>query len=462
MTDQSVTAAAERPVVLVLDDEKNIRRSIEIALEQEGMHVISAHDPAAASRTLRERIVDVLILDIRLGDIDGITFFRRLQSSGLSVPTIFISGHATLTEAAQAVKIGGYDFLEKPFSAEKISAVAHRCLEHAAIKQRLQRLEAQSGPLQLIGETPALRRVVADALKVAATQANVLITGESGTGKELAASTIHAHSSRSAAPFIKVNCSAIPEALVESELFGYERGAFTGAFQARRGLFEQAHRGVLFLDEVADLSLPAQAKMLRVLQNGEIQKIGAQHPVKVDVRIVAATHKDLRKCVADGSFREDLYYRLSTVPLKVPSLRERREDIPLLARFLIQRLCEKNNIREKPIDDDALWELKEYQWPGNVRELGNVLERALIMSGERISVMDLPEEIVAASDESPDRREGSTLRDFRDHTERDYIIATLRRNGGNISQSASELGVRRPYLHRRLSVLKIAKRDYFA
>ena len=451
-----------RPTVLVLDDERNIRCAIEIALEQNGMHVIAAHDVAAAARILRERVVDLMVLDIRLGDLDGIAFFRKLQTEGAAVPTIFISGHATLTEAAEAVKIGGFDFLEKPFSAEKIAVTARRCLEHSALKERLRLIEAREGVKEIVGDSPAIRRVIADALKVSGTHVNVLITGESGTGKELVANMIHAHSERRHAPFVKVNCSAIPETLVESELFGHERGAFTDAHSAKRGLFEMAHRGVLFLDEIGDLPLSAQAKILRALQHGEIQKVGAEKNVHVDVRVIAATHKDLKRCIAESRFREDLYYRLNVVPLRVPSLRERSEDIPVLATVIVGRLCAKHNLKPKAIDEDALFELARHSWPGNVRELENLLERVVIMSGDSITTLDLPEELLAADEAITPRDEvRSTLKEFRDQAERDYILAMLKKHGGNISRTAQELGVRRPYLHRRMAVLGILKKDYF-
>jgi DNA-binding NtrC family response regulator len=454
-----------RPTVLVLDDEKNIRTAIEVALEQEGMQVLTAHDVASAGRTLRERIIDLLILDIRLGEIDGLTFFRKLRADGHEVPTIFISGHATLTEAAQAVKIGGFDFLEKPFTAEKIVITARRCLEHSMLRERLRLIAARDGTREIVGDSIAIRRVIADALRVAATSANVLITGESGTGKELVANTIHAQSDRREMPFVKVNCSAIPENLVESELFGHVRGAFTGAAAPKRGLFEVAHRGVLFLDEIGDLPLAAQAKILRALQHGEIQKVGAEKSTAVDVRVISATNKDLQRCVRDGTFREDLYYRLSVVPIRLPSLRERADDIPLLIEFTIDRLCAKHNLRKRVLDEELLAELKRYPWPGNVRELENVLERALIMSGETITVMDLPEELIAGDGEDgsgPVQHAAGTLKQLRDHAEREVIVTTLRRHGGNISQAALELGVRRPYLHRRMAVLGISKRDYFS
>jgi two-component system nitrogen regulation response regulator NtrX len=454
-----VTEPPARPTVLVLDDEKNIRKSIELALEQEGFQVLTAPDVSSALRTLHERIVEVLIIDIQLGEIDGITFFRKTQADGFAIPAIFISGHATLTQAAQAVKSGGFDFIEKPFSAEKIVVTVRRCLEMAAIKERLRLADVNAGPSDIVGESRAIKQVVAAAAKVARTHASVLITGESGTGKELVAGSIHLQSERSDGPLVKVNCSAIPDSLLESELFGYEKGAFTGAVANKKGLFESAHRGTIFLDEVADLSLPAQAKILRVLQNGELQKVGAQQTVKVDVRVLSGTHKDLKQAVAAGTFREDLYYRLNVVPIKVPSLRERPEDIPLLVSFFVQRICKRNHLKHKILEEDVVWELQRYRWPGNVRELQNVLERMLIMSGEQVSVRDLPEELLQ---DDPDARDKvSALKEFRDLAEREFVIEALRRNNGNVSQSATELGVRRTYLHRRMVVLKINKKDYF-
>lgn len=446
---------AAKPVVLILDDEKNIRHSIEIALAQDGIHVIAAHDVAAALRALNERIVDAMIVDIKLGEVSGIEFYRRAQADGLAPPTVFISGHASLAEAAQAVKIGAFDFLEKPFGAEKLVLTVRHCLEMSRLQERLRFAHPQAGS-DIIGDSPAITRVVAAAIKVAQTNASVLITGESGVGKELVANCIHAHSERSSEPFIKVNCSAISESLVESELFGHERGAFTGAVSARKGLFESAHRGVIFLDEIADLAMSAQAKILRVLQNGEIQRVGSERVTTVDVRILSGTHKDLKLAVTEGRFREDLFYRLNVVPIRVPPLRERKEDIPLLVQCLMRRLGQRNNLREKLVDDEVLEEFKRYDWPGNVRELQNLLERLMIMSGERITILDMPEEFLAA----PERTAVSSLKEHRDRAEREYIIATLRRHNGNVSQSAIELGVGRTYLHKRLAVLEIGKKDF--
>jgi two-component system nitrogen regulation response regulator NtrX len=455
-----VSDSAAKPCVLIVDDEKNIRAAVQLALAAESMHVIAAHDAAAALRAVREHVVDLVLLDIRLGEIDGLTLYRRIQAEA-SIPTIFISGQATLTQAAQAVRIGGFDFIEKPFNAGKLVTVVRRCLEHASLQERLRRVEARAGVQQIVGDSAAIRRVVEDLLRVAGTRATVLITGESGTGKELVASAIHDRSERAAAPFVKVNCSAIPDSLVESELFGHERGAFTGATSAKRGLFEAAHRGTIFLDEIADLSAAAQAKILRVLQTGELQRVGSEATLRVDVRVLSGTHKDLRQLIADGRFREDLYYRLNVVPIRVPSLRERTEDIPLLVRFFVAQLCAKNNVREKAIDDDALWELQHYRWPGNVRELQNAIERMVIMSGERITLLDLPEEIVAVDEPADAAGTPSSLKAFRDEAERNYILKVLQRNGGNISQAAIELGIRRTYLHRRMSQLGIEKKALY-
>jgi len=457
-----MSESAVKPCVLVVDDEKNIRAAVQLALAPEGLHVIAAHDAPAALRALREHVVDVVILDIRLGDdVDGLTLFRKIQADA-AIPTIFISGHASLTQAAQAVRIGAFDFIEKPFSSEKLATVVRRCLEHVSLQERLRRIESLSATTQqIIGESAAIRRVIAEVLRVAKTHATVLITGESGTGKELVASAIHVSSERAAAPFIKVNCSAIPDTLLESELFGHERGAFTGAAGAKRGLFEAAHRGTIFLDEIADLSTAAQAKILRVLQSGELQKLGSDTTLHVDVRVVSGTHKDLRQLVSDGRFREDLFYRLNVVPIRVPSLRERAEDIPLLARFFNAQLCAKNNIREKIIDDEVLAELQLYRWPGNVRELQNAIERMVIMSGERITLLDLPEEIAAADPPAGALSAPASLKKFRDEVERNHILKVLQKNSGNVSQTALELGIRRTYLHRRMSQLGIDKKAIY-
>jgi len=447
--------------VLILDDEKNIRETIKLVLEQDGIQAAVAHDIAAAMRVLGERTIDILILDICLDTLDGVSLFKKLQAEGKAPATIFISGHATLSQAAEAVRAGAFDFLEKPFSAEKIVATVRRCAEHSLLQRRLTQLEKQNHITEIIGDSTVMKQLIADSLKVAVTDASVMIQGESGTGKELVANTIHRNSPRATGPFVRVNCSAIPETLIESELFGYDKGAFSGAINSRKGLFEQAHHGTIFLDEIADLSLSAQAKVLRVLQSGEIQKLGSHQTLKVNVRVVSATHKNLKQNVIDGLFREDLYYRLNVIPVKVPSLRDRPGDIPLLVHFISRALSEKNNLKAKVVDEEVIAEFQRYDWPGNVRELQNVLERMLIMSGDHITLDHVPDDILIPDDKSPRQTAGLTLRTFRNSAEREYILSALKRNDGNVTRAAAELGVGRTYLHRRLVSFGITKSEIY-
>ncbi|MGZ5278663.1 MAG: sigma-54-dependent transcriptional regulator [Pseudobdellovibrionaceae bacterium] len=449
------------PTILVLDDEKNIRQSIEIALAHEKVHIISCHEPAAALRVLNEQVVDLILLDIQLGEIDGLSFFNKIKNDGFDIPTIFISGQATLTQASQAIKMGGYDFLEKPFGAEKLALTVQHALQFANLSKNLQLAEVAKGTTEIQGNSKITKDLVSKILQVANTNANVHISGESGTGKELAANALHANSDRRNGPFVKVNCSAFSENIIESELFGHEKGAFTGALQGKKGYFELAHRGTIFLDEIGDLSLAAQAKLLRVLQSGEIQKVGSERIVKVDVRILSGTHKDLKALVANSLFREDLYYRLNVVPLTIPSLRDRKEDIPLLVQFMAHQLCIKNNLEQKKISPEVCEELQRYNWPGNVRELQNVIERMLILGRPPITVNDIPEEVRNTTEQPVSIHAGHSLKEFRDLAEREFIIARLRKNKGNISKTATELDVGRTYLHQRLSNLGIEKKDYF-
>lgn len=452
--------------ILVVDDEKNIRRTIEISLSQSNHRVLLAHDLAAAYRYLQDEIVDMMILDIELGDVSGISFFQRLADQGIHIPTLFISGRASLSQAAQSIKLGAYDFLEKPFSAEKLQVTVQRCLELSRLESRLTCLEKNKSNLEMIGESSALKKLKLDIHKVAQTNACVHIFGESGTGKELVANALHDLSTRSSSNFIKVNCSAIPENLIESELFGFEKGSFTSAHASKKGYFEMAHRGTIFLDEIADLSLSAQSKLLRVLQSGEIQKIGFDKTMKVDVRIISATHKNLGQLVSEGLFREDLFYRLNVIPLNVPSLRQRKEDIPLLIAYFAEQSVLKNNLQNKKISPEVYEELQKYSWPGNIRQLQNVIERMMILSGPILRFEDLPEDIIHTQDEDlnslkTDLARNSTLKEFRDEAEKKHILFHLKQNQGNISKTAQELGVGRTYLHKRLGVLQIMKKDYF-
>jgi DNA-binding NtrC family response regulator len=389
----------------------------------------------------------------------------------------------------QAIKLGASDFFEKPLARERVLVSVRNVLDAAKARRELARVtEQQLQRFEMIGRTPVMQRCFHEIEKVAPTKASVLITGESGTGKELIARAIHRLGSRADGAFVKVNCAAIPRELIESELFGHERGAFTGALLKRRGLFEQAHAGTLFLDEVGDMDLMAQAKVLRAVQSGEISRVGSEHVIHVDVRVLAATNKDLGKAVESGTFREDLFFRLAVFPIRCPALRERVEDIPVLARSFMEQFGRENGVRPKPIDDDAMQALSSRKWPGNVRELKNAVERAAILSGDRVTIADLPEDPHASPFE--EENEGSaaepahmpdaiddgsmvepprlssppspggehmTLREFRERSERQYIVDTLKLTGWNISRTAILLGVERTNLHKKIRAYQIKR-----
>jgi DNA-binding NtrC family response regulator len=479
--------------VLVVDDEKNIRRTLQLVLEGEGFRVYGAETAAEALGVLAnpETPVDLAILDVKLPDMSGLDALAKIRGDEgtRDLPIIVISGHATVNDAVQAIKLGASDFFEKPLARERI-VVSVRNVLHAALATReLARVtEQQLQRYEMIGQSAPIARLFRDIEKVAPTKASVLITGESGTGKELIARAIHRLSPRADGPFVKVNCAAIPRELIESELFGHERGAFTGAQQKRRGLFEQAHGGTLFLDEIGDMDLVAQAKVLRAVQSGEISRVGSEHVIHVDVRVLAATNKDLARAVENATFREDLYFRLAVFPIRSPALRERLEDIPLLARAFMEQFGRENGIRPKPIDDDVMAALASRKWPGNVRELKNVVERSAILSGERVTIADLPEDPHASpfeeeheaaspdpsgpsdvAEEEPTETSRSvappplsdskhlTLREYREKSERQYIVDTLKMTGWNISRTAILLGVERTNLHKKIRAYQIKR-----
>jgi DNA-binding NtrC family response regulator len=391
-----------------------------------------------------------------------------------------ISGHATLADAVRAVKAGAYDFLEKPLDRERLMVTVRNALALRAMAREVAGLRALANErFEMVGRSAPMQALYAQIVKVAATRARVLVTGESGTGKELIARAIHRESALRSQPFVKVNCAAIPPELIESELFGHERGAFTGATARKRGLFELADGGSIFLDEIGDMILSAQAKVLRVLQSGEFTRVGGEQTLKADVRVVAATNRDLQAAVAAGQFREDLYFRLAVVPLRAPPLRERAEDVPLLCGAFVEAACRENGMRPKAITPEAVEILAAYPWPGNVRELRNVIERLVILSEESIGVGDLPEEILAEVERhrreaapaaaagavvlpriemSPEAR-ALPLREFRDAVEREYIRAKLDENGWNISRTAGLLGIERTNLHKKMRALGISRED---
>ncbi|MBX3247911.1 MAG: sigma-54-dependent Fis family transcriptional regulator [Myxococcales bacterium] len=455
-----------RATILVVDDEKNIRRTLRMVLEGAGFDVLAEESAEAGLEVLAREEVDLVLLDVRLPEMSGIEALERIRArpETRDLPVIVISGHASVAEAVQAVQAGATDFFEKPLDRDRVLVTVRNALKTWMLLREVDRLRATAEQrYQMIGESEPMRALFAQVEKVAPTHGRVLITGESGTGKELIARAVHELSGRRGGPFMKVNCAAIPAELIESELFGYERGAFTGAQQRRKGLFELADGGTLFLDEIGDMSPSAQAKVLRALQSGEVTRVGSERAIAVDVRVLAATNKDLEREVQEGRFREDLYFRLNVVPLHSPPLRERPSDIPALAGAFLREFCRENGMRDKPIDPEVLEALSRRSWPGNVRELRNVVERMAILSGERITLADLPDEGRLGTPSTPPPAAGGnvtlpvvtpgermTLKEYRDHAERQYIVATLEETGWNISRAAQKLGVERTNLHKKM------------
>src|SRR5688572_15862051 len=438
------------PTVLVVDDEKNIRRTLEMVLSGEGYRVIEAERAEQALDIISnpEQPVDIVIFDLKLPGMSGLEALERIKTDEATreLPVIVVSGHATVHDAVSAIKLGASDFFEKPLNRERIVVSVHNSVRTARLSRTVEQLRAElQARYEMIGTSPPIQRLFQDIDKVAPTKASVLITGESGTGKELVSRAIHRLSPRKDAPFVKVNCAAIPRELIESELFGHERGSFTGAHGRKRGFFEQAHGGTLFLDEIGDMDLTAQAKVLRALQNGEIVRVGSEHVIHVDVRVLAATNKDLGKAVASNTFREDLFFRLNVFPIRVPALRERAGDISLLAETFVSTFCKENGLKTKAIDRVVYEALGRRKWPGNVRELKNVVERAAILSGDVITIADLPEDphqspFEEEDEPSPPSAHPSapgarpTLREYRETVERTYIVETLKEADWNVSK----------------------------
>jgi two-component system nitrogen regulation response regulator NtrX len=440
--------------ITIVDDEANIGLSLQLILEGEGYLVSSVESGAAFRAQFRPGRADLFLIDVKLPDASGIDLLRAIRQAGDPAPVVMISGHGTVRDAVDATQSGAFDFLEKPLARDRVLVAVRNALDQADLRSENQRFRDLIGETpRMIGHSEALRRVVADSTRVARSDAGVLLTGESGTGKELLAAHIHRESPLAARPFVKVNCAAIPAELIESELFGHEKGAFTGAATMRRGRFEMADGGTIFLDEVGDLHAASQAKLLRVLQDGECQRLGSEHPIRVSVRIIAATNQPLSAMIADGRFRQDLFYRLSVVPIRIPALRERREDIDDLVSYFLADFCARNNVRPKTVDAGVVPILRGYDWPGNVRELRNVVERmAILTPGEQITTDAVPVEI-----RSPAVRTGSGLHDVRDAAERDRIRQALDDVDWNVSAAARRLGVERTSLHKRIRVLGVRR-----
>jgi two-component system, NtrC family, nitrogen regulation response regulator NtrX len=454
--------------ILVIDDEAAIRDSLRMTLEYAGLDFVGAATGQEGLAIAERDAIDAVLLDIKMPGMDGMDVLGRLRAMNETLPIIMISGHGTTATAVEAIRKGAVDFLDKPFeSTERLLVTINNALEHGRLRDENKTLKkAVEVRHQMVGESAALKQVTAAVSRAAPTNATVLITGESGVGKELVARTIHRNSLRSRERFVQVNCAAIPEELIESELFGHEKGSFTGATEKQVGKFEQADRGTIFLDEVGDMSAKTQAKVLRVLQEGEVERLGSARTTKVDVRVIAATNKNLEEEIEKGNFREDLYFRLAVIPIHVPPLRERPEDIAALIRHYMEYFSRENNVRPKRLTPAALEALGRYRWKGNIRELRNTVERLNIMtSGDTIDVADLPETVrspAQPSKGSPAQNEADaarlgTLREFKENAERAFLVGKLRENGWNISKTAEVIGTPRSNLYKKLEQYQIAQ-----
>jgi two-component system nitrogen regulation response regulator NtrX len=441
--------------ILIVDDEQGIRAALGQLLEFEGYEVRAVGNAVDALAEYQKQRPDLVFLDVKMPGIDGVEALKKLKDLDPSAIVVMISGHATIQTAVEATQLGAYDILEKPLDTDRILVTLRNALQHLDLHEENARLrETIQSRYEIVGKSYAIRSVIDKIERVAKTPARVLITGENGTGKELVARAIHAQSTRAGGPFVEVNCAAIPSELIESELFGHMKGSFTGAVADRAGKFEQAHGGTLFLDEVGDMSLAAQAKVLRVLQDGVVTRIGGSKPVEVDVRVLAATNKRLETEIAEGRFREDLYYRLNVVPINVPPLRERREDIPLLVAHFVNVLTRVDGMAPRTMAPEAVQRLAQLDWPGNVRELRNTIERLLILSsGARIAADDVARLVGTRDTEQAglgSLLDCKTFEDFKHAAERAFLLAKLREFDWNVSETARALDMPRSNLYKKI------------
>ncbi|MEP7131811.1 MAG: sigma-54 dependent transcriptional regulator, partial [Acidobacteriota bacterium] len=436
--------------VLVIDDERRVRETLSEILSDEGYAVTSVDTGAEGLRRILEESFDLVFLDVWLKDRDGLSILEAAGDRLVRLPVIMISGHANVETAVKAVRLGADDFLEKPLSLERVLLTAKKAIERRDLIAQVASYRGTGESSTLLGDSPPMRRLRDEIARVAPTDARVLITGENGTGKELVARALHRLSARSDAPLVEVNCAAIPEELIESELFGHEKGSFTGAADERRGKFEEADAATLFLDEVGDMSPKTQAKVLRALQEGRFTRVGGTRAISSDARVLSATNKKLAGEMERGAFREDLYFRLAVVPIEVPPLRERAEDIPLLARHFLAEATARFHRKPKALSAPAVDALQAHRWPGNVRELKNLVERVVILSaGEEIAPEDFHFRRATDDGDAPIASE-APLRVAREEFERRYILAALRRHRGNVSRAAEALDLERSNLYRKL------------
>ena len=458
------------PTILVVDDEASIRRTLREILEYEDYGVDEAVDGSEALDAIRSEPYDLVLLDVKMPEPDGMEVLKVIADETPDLPVVMISGHGTIETAVEATKLGAYDFIEKPPDLNRLLLTVRNALDHGELETQNRRMrqtitERTTGDLpEIIGESDAIEAIKTRIERVAPTEARVLISGENGTGKELVARWIHHLSDRADGPLVDVNCAAIPSELIESELFGHEEGSFTGATEQRIGKFEQAHEGTLFLDEVGDMSLSAQAKVLRVLQEDEIRRVGGDRSIEVDVRVVAATNKDLMEEIEDGTFREDLYHRIGVILIEVPPLRDRRDDIPLLTRHLAQRIARRNGLEPVPFTDASLQQLTQYEWRGNVRELQNVIERLLILvDDDAIDAPHVKRFVNPGADSGdPTRNLLMSYDDFmdaRDQFEKLFIEHQLHEHDWNVSQTSETIGIQRSHLYNKLNKYGIEREE---
>lgn len=449
--------------ILVVDDEESIIRSLEGILTDEGFEVVNAVNGKAALERIEEEIPDLVLLDIWMPELDGIETLVKIKESCPALQVVMMSGHGTIETAVKATKLGAYDFIEKPLSLDKVLLTINNALEHNRLEEEISLLkEREEGRSRITGNSEAIRDLKEQVVIVAPTNAWVLVSGENGTGKELVAHTIHRLSKRSHKPMVEVNCAAIPEELIESELFGHERGAFTGAGAMKRGKFDLAHEGTLFLDEIGDMSLRAQSKTLRILQERKFERVGGTKTIHVDVRVIAATNKDLEAEIDKAAFREDLYFRLNVIPIRVPPLRERVEDIPALIEEFTEEFSLDTNQPPKRFSENAIRLLMRYHWPGNVRELKNLVERLVIMTAsDEIRAADIPppfnETDVSIDDMEVSLMGFDTYREARVQFEKSFIARKLREYKGNVSQTAEAIGLERSNLHKKIKAYGLDK-----
>ena len=441
--------------ILIIDDEQGIRAALGQLLEFEGYEVRAVGNAVDGITEYQKQRPDLVFLDVKMAGIDGVEALKKIKEHDPSAIVVMISGHATIQTAVEATQLGAYDILEKPLDTDRILVTLRNALQHLDLHEENARLkETIQSRYEIVGKSYGIRAVIDKIERVGKTPARVLITGENGTGKELVARAIHAQSTRAEGPFVEVNCAAIPSELIESELFGHMKGSFTGAVADRAGKFEQADGGTLFLDEVGDMSLAAQAKVLRVLQDGVVTRIGGAKPVKVDVRVLAATNKHIEAEIAEGRFREDLFYRLNVVPIHVPPLRERREDIPLLVAHFVNVLTRREGVAPRTVAAEAVERLAQLEWPGNVRELRNTIERLLILSsGPRITGDDVTRLVGQRDPEQADLGsllECKTFEEFKHAAERAFLLAKLREYDWNVSETARGLDMPRSNLYKKI------------